>query len=69
MKKVTFNEEGNRRHVLVTWKYAYKASRERYWENVANDRMRFQRRIAEVGVILNPILDNMYRQIMLNESM
>ncbi len=44
MKCVTFNEIPEIKYMHV-WQYAYKKYRQRYWENVAVDRFRFERRI------------------------
>lgn len=61
MKKVTFNIENNKVYFMVTWNFAYKSSRERYWEILAIDRMRFARRIEEISNVINPILDSSHR--------
>ncbi len=44
MKCVTFNEKTQIKYMHV-WQYAYKKCRLRYWEIVAIDRCRFERRI------------------------
>lgn len=67
MKKVTFNEKNNQVHHLVTWSYAYKSSRKKYWEFFAVDRLRFHRRIEEASNILGPILDTNHRCKIFNE--
>ncbi|XP_034991356.1 protein phosphatase 1 regulatory subunit 15A [Zootoca vivipara] len=43
-------------HPLVVWNYASRAARRGPWEEMARDRCRFRRRIAEVGAILEPCL-------------
>lgn len=61
MKKVRFNEDANEAYTLFTWKYAHQAARRGFWEEAARDRMRFKRRIQEVGTYINPILDVVHR--------
>lgn len=65
MKKVTFNEK-DKIHLLVAWKFAYKSSRKIYWEVFARDRAHFQRRIAELSYVINPILDITHRHKIYN---
>ncbi|KAJ7313939.1 hypothetical protein JRQ81_005760 [Phrynocephalus forsythii] len=48
-------------HPLVVWDYASRAARHGPWEEMARDRCRFRRRIAEVGVILEPCLKMEHR--------
>lgn len=66
MKKVTFSPHIIV-HQMVTWKFAYKTSRVKYWEQIATDRMRFQRRINELAHIIEPILNCNYRLKVYNE--
>ena len=54
-RKVTFNDNVEIRFMHV-WAYAYKKSRERYWEVVAIDAARFKRRIMMSSDLLDPIL-------------
>jgi Phosphatase-1 catalytic subunit binding region. len=61
MRKVTFNEKDNKIHILVAWQFAYNESRKRYWETFACDRERFQRKIAELSNIINPVLNSSHR--------
>lgn len=67
MKKVTFRDSCNETYTLVTWNFAYRASRKQYWEFFAVDRMRFQRRINHLSTIINPILDKEHRCRIYNE--
>lgn len=60
-KKVTFNEERNQIHHLITWSYAYNSSRKKYWQFLAVDRFRFQRRIEETSKFLDSVLDKNHR--------
>ena len=57
-KKVSFANDGKPTavHHLVTWKFAMKQARKGNWEHVVADRHRFQRRIDETALILNPII-------------
>ncbi|XP_054849250.1 protein phosphatase 1 regulatory subunit 15A [Eublepharis macularius] len=59
-KKVRFSPEVTV-HTLVVWDYASRAARRGPWEEMARDRCRFQRRIAEVGAILEPCLQMDHR--------
>ena len=44
MKKVRFNDCITT-HYMIAWDFAYKRCRQKYWEYIAVDRFRFQRRI------------------------
>lgn len=48
-------------HYLDTWSLEYQAARKGEWERVALDRHRFERRIAQIGGILSPILSVIHR--------
>ncbi|KAH0626515.1 hypothetical protein JD844_001545 [Phrynosoma platyrhinos] len=48
-------------HPLVVWDYASRAARRGPWEEMARDRCRFRRRIAEVGAVLEPCLETEHR--------
>lgn len=70
MKKVTFNEEYNQIHMLITWNFAYRAARRGDWEYINLDRMRFARRIQEAATYINRVLNiehrnNVYEKIKL----
>jgi Phosphatase-1 catalytic subunit binding region len=67
MKKVHFNECCNKVHPMILWSFAYRNARKTYWEYFVLDRGRFQRRIQETAVIINPILDCNYRLKVYNE--
>ena len=54
-KKVTFNDTVEI-CLMCAWAYAYRKSRECYWEMVGRDAGRFTRRIKMTGCILDPIL-------------
>ena len=43
-------------HHMISWSYAYKASRKCFWEQFACDRMRFKRRVSNLAPILEPCL-------------
>ena len=55
-RKVTFNDNVEIRFTYV-WTYAYRKSRERYWEVIAADSARFKRRIKNIEKILDPVLE------------
>lgn len=57
MSAVWFNEVVQVRHMHY-WNFAYRCARKGPWEQHARDRERFNRRIANFAVILNPILLN-----------
>lgn len=54
--KVTFDESLNIVHYMIAWRYAYRSHRQKYWENLAVDRWRFQNRIFKFQNIINPVL-------------
>jgi Phosphatase-1 catalytic subunit binding region len=58
MKNVTFNESQNRVYVLDD---DYGDYRKMYWEFIALDRMRFQKHIEEIGVVINSVLTYVHR--------
>uniref|UniRef100_A0ACB8EWC3 Uncharacterized protein n=2 Tax=Sphaerodactylus townsendi TaxID=933632 RepID=A0ACB8EWC3_9SAUR len=60
VKKVRFSSKVAV-HTLVVWDYASRAARRGPWEEMARDRCRFQRRIAEVGALLKPCLEVEHR--------
>ncbi|XP_015274047.1 PREDICTED: protein phosphatase 1 regulatory subunit 15A [Gekko japonicus] len=60
VKKVRFSPEVTVR-TLVVWDFASRAARRGPWEEMARDRCRFQRRIAEVGAVLEPCLGTEHR--------
>jgi Phosphatase-1 catalytic subunit binding region. len=68
-KKVTFSGNKDQLYLMLTWRYAYHASRKKYWEIVAVDRHRFERKIADLAIILNPILDVNHRRKIFTERM
>lgn len=46
VKLVTFNEISDKVMKMVSWKFAYKQSRKRYWKQFFDDRMRFEHTIS-----------------------
>ena len=63
-KRVTFKPDNElvTIHSMVTWDYAYRACRRGPWEQMAQDRLRFARRIEEVGLVLEPCLKRLMNQ-------
>lgn len=59
-KKVRFNLTP-KIQILYKWNTAYKLARQRYWEIVALDRYRFQRRTEHTSYILAEILTQQHR--------
>lgn len=59
-KKVTFSQKPSI-HYMVTWTFAHKECRKKWWENVALDRIRFEHRIDQLSFILEPVLKNNHR--------
>ena len=57
-KKVCFkpDDELVTVHPMVVWSFAYKQARKGTWQVEALDRIRFQKRIKELDVILTPVL-------------
>ena len=68
-KKVTFkpDKELVTIHRMITWDYAYRACRRGPWEQMAQDRGRFARRIEEVALVLEPCLKKLINQIPLSD--
>lgn len=62
MKKVRFNEK------VDVYPIPYE-QRKPYWELFILDRMRFQKRIQDAELILNPILDQKHRCKILMERL
>ncbi|XP_061447188.1 protein phosphatase 1 regulatory subunit 15A isoform X2 [Rhineura floridana] len=60
IKNVRFSPEVTV-HPLVVWDYASRAARRGPWEEMARDRCRFRRRVAEVGAILEHCLGTEHR--------
>ena len=54
MMKVIFNDKPIV-YVMIVWNFAYKESRNRYWEHFVIDRYRFQRRIKEFEKLYNHV--------------
>lgn len=61
MKKVTVEEGRNQVHPMITWAFAYKDARKKYWELMALDRWRFSQRIGKADTIITPILEYAHR--------
>lgn len=62
-KTVTFSEEKNNQvHFMYVWDFAYHQARQRFWETVALDRVRFQMRIRRSAVLLDWVLDEKHRE-------
>lgn len=55
-------------HVMRAWDFAYRACRKGdYWQQVARDHERFQKRISQHQQTLTPILDNSHREKIFRE--
>lgn len=54
-------------HFAFAWKFAYNASRKKFWEYFAADRERFHNRIKKCENIITPILDYKFRNIISEE--
>jgi len=50
-------------HHMITWDYAYRACRRGPWEQMAQDRARFKRRIEEFAPILEPCLQKLSSRV------
>lgn len=48
-------------HTLYKWDFAYRQSRKGVWEEIARDRVRFQRRIQKMEKIISRVLDEKHR--------
>ena len=57
-KCVQFKQESElvETHSIIAWDFAYRQARIGPWERVAVDRLRFQKRIQELEIILAPVL-------------
>lgn len=62
MKKVWFNEKMNEVHTIIAWDYAYRKSRDNFYERLAWDRAHFQRKIQLIAPVLNKVLDKEHRK-------
>ena len=60
-KSVTFQEEKNKLYVLVQWNFAYKQARKCEFRTYYLDRLRFEKRINNCKIILDPILSKEHR--------
>lgn len=61
MRRVKFDETKNKIHIMTLWPFAYRNARKVYWELMVLDRIRFQRRIEQVGKIICHIFDYNHR--------
>ena len=50
-------------HHMVVWNFAYRSCRKGPWEEFARDRERFQRRICEMGKIIEPCLQKRLKKL------
>ena len=64
-KKVTFkpDKELVTVHRIIAWEYAYRACRRGPWEQMAQDRARFARRVEELSVIIEPCLKKLINRV------
>lgn len=62
---VTFNEDV-KVSLMFLWKYAYHKARIGPWEQVARDRVRFQRRIQNCEKIIAKVLHPLHREKVYN---
>lgn len=64
-KRVTFKPDRElvTTHRIIAWDYAYRACRRGPWEQMAQDRARFARRIDEVALVLEPCLKKLVNKI------
>lgn len=62
LKSVKFNLKPTI-HLMCTWTFAYNQARKGGWEMIVRDRIRFQRRIKEVHVKLDHVLESNHRDI------
>ena len=64
-KKVTFkpDKELVTVHCMIAWDYAYRSCRKGPWERMAQDRVRFAKRIEEIGLVLEPCLKKSLSQM------
>ncbi|XP_076028952.1 uncharacterized protein LOC143017860 isoform X2 [Oratosquilla oratoria] len=61
IKKVKF-AENPQVHPMVAWDFAYRASRKGIWEQYAQDRERFRKRVSDLESVLGPVLETTHRQ-------
>jgi hypothetical protein len=66
-KNVSFDTKNHKVHKVIAWDFAYRQARKGYWEKVACDRFRFNMRIQNLAIILNPILNKTHRHRIFNE--
>ncbi|AKS25381.1 Clas38 [Clostera anastomosis granulovirus B] len=62
-RRVTFSDK-NQIFIMWVWLYAANKARSIYWEKCAADRVRFQKRIKEVGTKIEWVLSDSHRSSM-----
>lgn len=55
-KSVKFNPR-TKIHVMHVWEFAYRQARKDIWQEKGRDRVRFAKKIRDIGEILTPILN------------
>lgn len=60
MRKVRFVSKASI-HPMISWDFALWSARKRAWISVALDTARFNNRIRQTAIILNPILNPTHR--------
>ena len=63
-KRVTFSDK-NKIFVMWVWLYAANKARLNYWERCAADRLRFHKRIKDVGTKIEWVLSVAHRSTLL----
>ena len=66
-KKVTFNDRVTE-HKLIVWQFTYKECRRKYWEIIALDRFRFQRRIDKFELQFKRMHENVDNTARINQK-
>lgn len=64
--QVRFNLRPQIREIRA-WKFAYREARKGKWEQIGRDRERFEKKIAELGRHILPVLEPKHRERIFNE--
>lgn len=61
-KIVRFDDDKTTIRIMYAWDFAYRTARISEWARIVCDRLRFEKRIREVGEIVNGVLIKKYEK-------